>query len=386
MIHIYISICLYISGRETESNARGLDHNMFGNLPGLIYTPSKQCQIYTQDKNARLYVKSAGSLDRPNDEICTALRCKTSDGNSGYYTAGPALEGTVCGRNHYCIKSVCTHLSEGDIKQIMADARQNQNNIEPLPPAPAEEVGLDKATWSEWFAWSNCESGCILGAVGSRKRYRKCNIPRHLKDLKTSNCPGSAYEVSICDHECRAVKPAQSFAQAECQKYRSSKRRLYRELTGDGKQPSHNPKYPEQACTVYCQLQKSSDEYYSPHVEIVGMKDIQIHFPDGTRCHQDRSNGINYYCKKGMCYKEGSRRSRAESGTPEVPFEQSANPSDGIGDPNDEEGIGESVPPDSIVKYFTLDDHDQKLGEKLEGAPQMEKEFDVDEELMVPAP
>ena len=116
------------------------------------------------------------------------------------------------------------------------------------------------------------------------------------------------------------------------------------------------------------------------------MKDIQIHFPDGTRCHQDRSNGINYYCKKGMCYKEGSRRSRAESGTPEVPFEQSANPSDGIGDPNDEEGIGESVPPDSIVKYFTLDDHDQKLGEKLEGAPQMEKEFDVDEELMVPAP
>ena len=358
---------------------------MFGNLPGLIYTPSKQCQIYTQDKNARLYIRSTEGLDKPNQEICTGLKCKVSDGNSGYYTAGPALEGTVCGRNHYCIKSECIPLNDHDIKQIMADARHNQNNVEPLPPPPQEEVGLKQATWSEWFPWSNCESGCILGAKGSRKRYRKCNIPRHLKDLKTSNCPGSAVHVDICDHECRAVKPATSFAQTECQKYRSSKRRLYHELTGDGKQPSHNAKYPEQSCTVYCQLQKSSEEYYSPHVEIVGMKDIQIYFPDGTRCHQDKHRNINYYCRKGICWEEGSRRSRAESGTPEIPFEQSANPSDVIGDPNDEEGIGESVPPANIVKYFTLDNNDNKMGETLEGGDQKDEEFEMDKEFEVPS-
>ena len=356
---------------------------MFGNLPGLIYTPSKQCQIYTQDKNARLYIKSSRRLDQPNNEICTGLRCKVSDGNSGYYTAGPALEGTVCGNSHYCIKSDCVHLSERQIKAIMSDARKNQNNIETLPPAPAEEVGLDKASWSEWYAWSDCKSGCILGSKGSRKRYRKCNIPRHLKDLSKSNCPGSAFEVDICDHFCPAVKPAKSFAQFECQKYRESKRRLYRELTGDGKQPSHNAKYPEQACTVYCQLAKENSEYYSPNVEIVGMKEIQIHFPDGTRCHKDKKNAINYYCKKGNCWREGSRRSRAETAALDVPYDQSADPDDD-GDPKDGKGIGESVPPDPIVKYFTLDENDQKLGEKLDVATQKEKEFNVDEELTVP--
>ena len=358
---------------------------MFGSLPGLIYTPNQQCQIYTQDNNARLYIKN-GNLDQPNDEICQGLRCKVTDGNSGYYTAGPGLEGTVCGKNHYCIKSECVYLSESDIKRIMSDARQNQNNVESLPPPPKEEVGLDKATWSEWYSWSSCKSGCILGAKGARNRYRKCNIPRHLKDLRSSNCPGSAFEVDICTHECPAVKLAKSFAENECQKYRSSKKRLYQELTGLGKQPSHSSKYPEQSCTVYCQLQKSSKEYYSPHVEIAGMKNIQTFFPDGTRCHQDKQRGIDYYCRKGICGREGSRQSRAELGAVEIPVEQSANPSDGIGDPNADEGIGESKPPEFIEKYFTLDENDKKLGEKLDGAAPKVEQFDVDEELIPEMP
>ena len=122
------------------------------------------------------------------------------------------------------------------------------------------------------------------------------------------------------------------------------------------------------------------------HICLERMKDIQIHFPDGTRCHRDKQRDINYYCKKGSCWKEGSRRSRAEEATPDVPFNQNANPTDGIGDPNDEEGIGESVPPEPIVKYFTLDNNDKKLGERLEGGTQKEEEFNIDKEIRVPSP
>ena len=223
---------MLIIGGDTQPNAAGLNHNMFGNLPGLQYPPSKQCQIYTQDRNARLYIRSGGrfsaDLRKPNNEICTELACKTSDNNSGYYTAGPALEGTVCGKDYYCIKSECIHLSERQIQDIIADARGDQPQVATLPPEPPEEVGLESAQWSNWSSWSACESTCILHAKGSKKRKRICNIPRHLKDLSKSSCLGSPYEVQLCDYNCRAVKPADSFADVECQKYMSAKRRLNR--------------------------------------------------------------------------------------------------------------------------------------------------------------
>ena len=116
------------------------------------------------------------------------------------------------------------------------------------------------------------------------------------------------------------------------------------------------------------------------------MKNIQTFFPDGTRCHQDKQRGIDYYCRKGICGREGSRQSRAELGAVEIPVEQSANPSDGIGDPNADEGIGESKPPEFIEKYFTLDENDKKLGEKLDGAAPKVEQFDVDEELIPEMP
>ena len=78
---------------------------------------------------------------------------------------------------------------------------------------------------------------------------------------------------------------------------------------------------------------------------------------------------------------EGSRIARVEIGTPDVPYEQSADPHEA-----DEDGAGESVPPDSVVKYFTLDENEERLNEVLDGATQEQKEFELDDELDAEVP
>jgi hypothetical protein len=37
-------------------------------------------------------------------------------------------------------------------------------------------------------------------------------------------------------------------------------------LTGDGKQPAHNPQRVEQACTIYCK--SKAGDWYSPQLEL----------------------------------------------------------------------------------------------------------------------
>lgn len=208
-------------GDRTQANAQGMDHNMFGGLPGLQFPPSKQCQVYLQDENARLYIGGdAVDPEAPNEAICTQMQCRVDGDNRGHYTAGPALEGTVCGKDHYCIKSECVRMSPQDLRQI-----QNQHQqVESLPPPPKEETGLNgQAQWGEWSPWTDCQSDCILKSKGIRNRYRSCRYPSGEdapRDLAKAICPGSNTDVQLCDGNCRAFKTAESFAQNACQLYR----------------------------------------------------------------------------------------------------------------------------------------------------------------------
>lgn len=68
-----------------------LDHTQFLNTPGQFYTAKKQCEILLRDKDA--IVLPSQKLD----QICHNLQCKTPH-RSGFYHAGPALDGTVCGQ------------------------------------------------------------------------------------------------------------------------------------------------------------------------------------------------------------------------------------------------------------------------------------------------
>lgn len=67
------------------------DHNRYQDTPGQQYGAKKQCEILLRDKDAQISLVG-GTLN----DICQQLQCKTPH-RSGYYFAGPALEGTDCG-------------------------------------------------------------------------------------------------------------------------------------------------------------------------------------------------------------------------------------------------------------------------------------------------
>lgn len=80
--------CLKDSATTPHKN---LDHGKFLNVPGQKYTAKKQCEILLRDKDAVV------SPSQQQESICYNLQCKTPH-RSGFYHAGPALEGTECGR------------------------------------------------------------------------------------------------------------------------------------------------------------------------------------------------------------------------------------------------------------------------------------------------
>lgn len=75
---------------------RGKDHSRFLDVPGRIYTAKKQCEILLRDKDAVMASNQAQS------EVCYNLQCKTPH-RSGFYFAGPALDGTPCGSGKVCV-------------------------------------------------------------------------------------------------------------------------------------------------------------------------------------------------------------------------------------------------------------------------------------------
>lgn len=76
-----------------------LDHSHYLDIPGQVFTAKKQCEILLRDRDA---------VVSPNQElsaICYSMQCKTPH-RSGYYFAGPALEGTECGRGKVILYSI----------------------------------------------------------------------------------------------------------------------------------------------------------------------------------------------------------------------------------------------------------------------------------------
>lgn len=83
--------CLQDSAKPTKN----LDHSKFLNNPGQVFTAKQQCEILLRDKDAVV------SPQQELSTICYNLQCKTPH-RSGYYFAGPALEGTECDYKKVC--------------------------------------------------------------------------------------------------------------------------------------------------------------------------------------------------------------------------------------------------------------------------------------------
>lgn len=104
-------------------------------------------------------------------KICENLHCRTPN-RSGYYFAGPALEGTDCDTDRWCEGGNCV---------------QKRPFVKPIQYV--------KGGWSKWEN-KTCRSNCLVNGKGYQRRERKCNNPIPINT--DEGCPGSAYSVGLC--------------------------------------------------------------------------------------------------------------------------------------------------------------------------------------------
>lgn len=76
---------------DRQKTGKQYDHSKFDDTPGQSYGAKRQCELLLRDQDALV------APSQKLQDICYNLQCKTPH-RSGYYYAGPALEGTECGR------------------------------------------------------------------------------------------------------------------------------------------------------------------------------------------------------------------------------------------------------------------------------------------------
>jgi hypothetical protein len=223
--------------------AKGADHNKFGNNPGQQWDADSQCQLLMLTPEARMD-HGAHSIA----EICHSLKCR-AQGRRGYYRAGPALEGTPCGRERVCHAGQCV-----------------RNTISP---------GITSAAhWSEWST-SGCKSGCIVRSKGYTEKTRTCI--KQTPVTIASTCPGQSRDavVGACSPTCGATKTVQDYAKDMCQKFIQAEPSLGERINAYGEQTAHSMERPELACQVHCQ-KRGSTQLYAPVTELQERKDVSV--------------------------------------------------------------------------------------------------------------
>ncbi|XP_048510631.1 A disintegrin and metalloproteinase with thrombospondin motifs adt-2-like isoform X2 [Athalia rosae] len=294
--------------RETN-NDKTLDHLKYIGLPGKHWTAKKQCEVLLRDKDAVIVTLS---------QACQSLQCK-SPHRSGYYFAGPALDGTYCAEGRECRGGDCLPLLQ--ISTV------------------GESTAIIKGGWGGWTEEA-CHSGCIKGSQGAQVRRRSCNNP--LPRNTATGCEGMGYDVSLCRDDGLCTKKrttASEYGTLKCSEF--SKRIPELDSQGSGLQAPHEPGRPWMACAIFCR-RKDGSAYYTPRIELNDLG-LDPYFPDGTWCHADRDE--NYYCRQHHCLPDSFRFGRIVSkndSKQDLNFgPQNARP-------------GKYVVPEELIKYLSL--------------------------------
>ena len=115
------------------------NHERFGGRPGMYFGADSQCKLFLMDKFA---MKSATT-----DDVCQNLRCVHSDValqqslvDAPDWAAGPALDGTECDIDGFCLGGECVRKKRWYVNSL------------------AEEY------------YGECRSGCLERSMGVRKR------------------------------------------------------------------------------------------------------------------------------------------------------------------------------------------------------------------------
>ncbi|XP_049548139.1 A disintegrin and metalloproteinase with thrombospondin motifs adt-2-like [Anopheles darlingi] len=257
--------------------------------PGQVWTAKKQCEVLLTDTDAIL-------VSPDIREICQNIRCRTPH-RTGFYFAGPALEGTDCGDSKWCKGGVC-------IKQ-----KKKPTNAVP-------------GGWSEWSD-EDCVSGCLEQSKGFRRRTRRCDNPVPVNT--DQGCEGVALDIAVCEDQALCGtnrEPVPFYASRRCREFSKLLPRL--DPNGRGIQGPYDSKRLWMSCAIYCK-RADSDAYYAPRFDLNDLG-VDSYFPDGTLCHQEA--GTNYFCQQHHCLPENFKTSKISiwSITEDIPIPGNALP------------------------------------------------------------
>ncbi|XP_037772688.1 uncharacterized protein LOC119568305 [Penaeus monodon] len=222
------------------------DHSVYDQLPGQTWDAYDQCRVFLRDDDATLYNESLAELH----SVCNTVMCR-SPHRIGYFKAGPALDGTYCGAESWCVAGSCT----------------------PWPPSKAPDVVL--GGWSSW-QHTGCESGCIHNSTGVQMSKRACSNPKPRNTEK--RCSGVDATVNLCDDSkvCQGARVSiTEYAVRKCDEFSN----VVPDLKPIGAMAPHNPERKWQACAVFCQ--RSSGTWYSPRTDLSHLPHFAFFSPDG---------------------------------------------------------------------------------------------------------
>ncbi|KAI1290081.1 A disintegrin and metalloproteinase with thrombospondin motifs 7 [Halotydeus destructor] len=256
------------------------DHRAYNLTPGQFWDVHDQCKLFLKDENAR------AMANYPSSTICEKTIVCESPNRIGFYSIGPALDGTYCDKQSVCLHGLC------------------QKTSYPLQVA--------KGDWSPWRVVHQCESKCIVNSFGHVTLKRTCNNP---KPRNTNDyCQGDASRVTLCEDTPMCPRKhritANEYASQQCSVFASYLNELNFE---NGIQVGHDGQKDWRACAIFCKIQ--GGPWYTPRYELNDLPHVQAFFPDGTLCHQDEEAG-NFYCQQHRCVRGNTRRGKLYSDPP----------------------------------------------------------------------
>ncbi|XP_023317760.1 uncharacterized protein LOC106660321 [Trichogramma pretiosum] len=234
--------CL-LDGPESEASI-GSDalQQQVMELPGRRWSAKRQCEILLKNRKA-VVVES--------ENLCRALKCQ-SPYEKATFSAGPALDGTACQLDKECRAGDC----------------------------------LDKRPISS--SVSNNES---------------------INELHNGICNDAADTTTACKKRRRAEK----YAGERCRTHSQQG------IAVAGVQMRHESERPWRACMIFCKQSYGQDSFAND--TLISLLDLQkgqagcrhqrprdsngnedaAYFPDGTWCHSDHNDRLDYFCRKRRC-------------------------------------------------------------------------------------
>lgn len=301
---------------RNTSDTLAHDHSRYRDLPGREWTAKRQCELLLRDKDADVVTLY---------QACQSLQCETPH-RSGYYFAGPALDGTRCAPGRECRGGECLSIAE-----------------------PPKLSGGQKGSWSEWKEGS-CSSGCLQRSKGARVRRRFCENRNNRLRSTARDCKGLYYDVLLCKDEKLCKKKRRTideFATFKCGLFGERLPKL--DGTAKGLQAAHEADRPWMACAIFCR-RKDIAAYYAPRVELNDLG-LDPYFPDGTWCHAEE--GQDYFCRQHHCLPENFRfGQKFGGGSPKVYRYEGEDENEELGPQNAHNRLG-IVDRSSVIKYLT---------------------------------